>query len=232
MTSSGLDAPLVLGPPWRVLLHDVGLAPGPVLREAALPPWTFDGGSMAVTPGEFLRFWRALERSVEQPRSLPLRLGEALTPESLPIPMLSALTSPSLAAGLERLELGPRAFPLGLRSSTDDGGLLVHLGYAASTSTVPRLMETLLVFVVRLARLALRDAVLPLEVTMPLPPQPEEAWMACLGRRVQPDEAWTVRFAAEDAERTFVTANPTLSELVARAARLAALPAPVRLGYC
>jgi AraC-like DNA-binding protein len=87
-----------------------------------------------------------------------------------------------------------------------------------------------LIYFVQLARIATRERIEPLALTSPQPPQPDRQYAEYFGARVQPGAAITLTFSAQDAARSFLTANegmwrffePTLNqrlfELDARAA--------------
>jgi len=72
------------------------------------------------------------------------------------------------------------------------------------------LVASELVFMVRLIRMATREHIRPLEVTTPRPPEPQAAYEAYVGARVEVGTKHRLIFSAADAQRPFLMANAAL----------------------
>lgn len=197
-----------ISPGWRLVLKDVGIAPRHVLRRAGLPEDLFIRERATVDTDEYFALWRALEEEAADPR-LPLRIGESLTVEAFDPPLFAALCSPDLNTALGRvahykrlvcplklhLEIGPRTTTLGFE-------------WLGATTTPPAAMvATELVFFVQLARLATRESIHAVEVSMPEPPAPAKSFAAYFGVGVKKAARPSLSFSRTDAERPFLTVN-------------------------
>lgn len=80
----------VLDPSILVLLRDIGVPASQVLRRAGLPAGLFRGEPVTLEPGDYVRFWDAIETESGDP-DLAVVIGRAISVE---------LFSPSLFAAL------------------------------------------------------------------------------------------------------------------------------------
>ena len=87
---------------WLPLLKDLGVNARDVMRRAGLPEDLLSRSGSRISTQDYFRFWRALERSVDDP-AVALRLVETLTTEAFSPAMFAALCSPNLQVAVERL---------------------------------------------------------------------------------------------------------------------------------
>lgn len=220
-------ARFTVAPTWRVVLADLGLVPGDVLRHARLPPDLLERPGAQVTAAEYFRLFDSLGALSGDP-AFPLAMGQAISTEAVGPPVLAALCSPTMAVAVERLALyKPLIGPLTLASERRGGGLTVRFGGLPFEAHPPPGVYALeLVFLTRLIRMATRCPVVPRAAAIG-PGLPERArYEAYLGCRLAPGGAAEITFAAEDAERPFLTENAAVwqafePELAARLAALA-----------
>ena len=197
---------------WRLLLQDLGIEPTDVLRRAGLPDDQLSREGASLASADYFRFWLALEAEAND-SLLPLRIGEALSPEGFDAPVFAALCSPDLATALRRIArfkplLGPLALHVSDGATAGQPSTTVSVEFLDKTLEPPQvLLTTELVFFVQLARLATRHAVYPLQVGSPLPPSPSEAIREFFGRPIETTDRPTVVFHGRDVRRPFLTAN-------------------------
>ncbi len=56
-----------VSPGWKVLLHDLGLNPGDVLRRANLPGDLFVRDKSALSQEEYFRLWKGIDEEADYP---------------------------------------------------------------------------------------------------------------------------------------------------------------------
>ncbi|GHF55251.1 AraC-like DNA-binding protein [Deinococcus metalli] len=199
---------------WRTLLRDLNVRELAVLRRAGLPDDLFSRPGQGLDTGEYFRFWLGLEAEVRDPL-LPLRVMETITTELFSPPLFAALCSATLVQAAHRLatykaliapmELDVRASP--------SGTLTLTPRWLEAVGDVPVIVTvTELAFFVRLARMATRDRVPALEVTLPdLPARSHmPAYTEFFGVRVTRGERPSITFGATDAVRPFLTENAAM----------------------
>jgi AraC-like DNA-binding protein len=194
-----------LDPSIRVLLRDLRIPAGRVLRRAQLPAGLFRGGPVALAPEEYFRFWDALDAEGQDP-SLAVAIGQAISVEMFSPPLFAALCSPSLQIAARRIATyKPLIGPMRTDITHDSTGLTVTYCWPAGMTPPPLLATTELVFWVALARIATRHPVRPARVTArQLPPDPDTA-AGYFGVHLRMGPAESISFAAEDAVRPFLT---------------------------
>jgi AraC-like DNA-binding protein len=196
-----------LDPSIRALLHQLGIAPGWVLRRAQLPGDLFRGGPVALAPEEYFRFWDALDAEANDP-NLAVAIGQAISVELFSPPLFAALCSPNLDVAARRIATyKPLIGPLGVDITRDEAGLTVSYRWPAGMTPPQLLATTELVFWLALARIATRHYVRPVRVTArQLPPDPDTV-ADYFGARLRTGPTESISFAAEDAARPFLTEN-------------------------
>ena len=204
-----------LGPGWRTLLKDVGIRVDHVLRRAGLPGDLLSRPEQGLSTEGYFSFWRALEAEAGDPR-FALKLVETLTTEAFDPPLFAALCSANLAQAVQRLAQYKQLMaPMRLEVSVGSRGDLVvsPRWLSAAEGDVPASLEIAeLAFLLRLARLATREPVRALRVTLPRLPDLaharhcEEYFGAPLRRGVHP----SVVFAVQDAQRPFLTSSAAM----------------------
>lgn len=201
-----------LDPNARVLLSDLGLSVGNILRRAGLPGNTLSDGPATLTPERFFTLWEAVAAEAADP-GLPIRIGQAISVEAFHPPLFAALCSPNLGVAAARIATYKALIgPLRLIVTTTGAGLEVELHWPPHHRPPEVLTTTELVWWVALARLATRTRVVPVAVTSTQPPSAAGALADYLGVRVRQTERFTVTFSARDSARPFLTANEPMWE--------------------
>ncbi|MGZ0152678.1 AraC family transcriptional regulator ligand-binding domain-containing protein [Kribbella sp. WER1] len=199
-----------LEPSITALLRDLGISTARVLRRAALPADLFVRRPVELSVPEYYRFWDALDaegRACDSDRDLAVTIGNAISVELFSPPIFAALSSPDLGTAAQRLAAyKPLIGPVKLDIATADE---VTITYQWPTGLRPPalLATTELVFWVALARIATREHIRPVRVTMPCPPVNRMPLENYLGSRVRKDDGYSVVFTAADASRPFLTQN-------------------------
>lgn len=194
---------------WQTLLKDLGVKPADVLRRAGLPEDLLARPQVGLSTAEYFSFWRSLEAAVGDPL-FPLRLVEAITPEIFSPPIFAALCSPNMRLATQRLSHYKRLVaPMALDMSFDARGSLSLGPRWLDARVAPPLsvVASELAFLVRLARLATREPIRAIRVTMPTLPDPLPAYEQYFGTSVRKGEAARITFSASDADLPFLTAN-------------------------
>lgn len=196
-----------LDPSIKALLNDLGVRPARVLRRAQLPTDLFGRGPAALTPGEYFRFWEALD--VESgDRDLAVAIGKSISVEMFNPPIFAALCSPDLATAAQRIATyKPLIGPMRLEVEHSGDGLTIEYRWPAGMTPPPLLATAELVFWAALARIATRHHVRPVQVSVPQPIADPAALEGFFGARVRSGRAHGIVFAPGDAQRAFLTEN-------------------------
>lgn len=197
-----------VNPSWRILLNDLGLRGGDILRRGGLPGDLFARDKATLSTEEYFRLWRALEEETADP-TLPLRIGLVLTVESFDPPVFAALCSSNLNVALGRIAHYKRlVMPMRLRVKISAPETTLDIEWLDAQDEVPpSLVGMELVYFVQLARIATRHRVTPLEVTSPRSLESEEVYSEYFGVPLSRANRVSITFSAEDATRPFLTAN-------------------------
>lgn len=196
---------------WRAILKDFGLLPEHVLRRAGLPEDLLARVGGALSTEEYFRFWRSLEAEAGDPL-FPLRMVELLSAESFDPPVFAALCSTNLMQAVQRLARYKQLLaPMRLEVNMDPNGNLTILPqWLHASDHVPRSLQMAeLAFFVRLARLATRESVKAVSVTLPLPDTAFEIHRlkTFFGTIPQSSNAPSITFSSADVLRPFLTHN-------------------------
>lgn len=196
---------------WGLILAQLGINPQDVLRSARLPLDLFQREAASLDSTEYFRLWQAMERVSDDPL-LPLRLAEAMTAEAFSPALFACLCSKSLDAALKRLaHYKPLIGPMHLSVEKGATETVVEIrGLPGDLDPPPLLIAGELVFFTHLARLGLRERIVPTHVESPVPlsdPRAFADWLGCTPRQ---GAAARVAFRRADAERPFLTANPAM----------------------
>ncbi len=192
---------------WKIILRDLGLRPGNVLRRAGLPADLFARENASVSAEEYFRLWNALEEEMGD-RSLPLEGGQGVSVEAFDPPIFAALCSPDLNTAAERLsKFKPLIGPLTLDVDIGPEQTVLAYGNLEAGPLPVSLGMTELVFLVHFARLATRTHLYPLQVMTPQPLDPAAPFEDFFGVRLRRGPTYSVAFSALDAKRPFLTAN-------------------------
>ena len=210
-----------LEPGWRPLLEDLAVHPGDLLRRARLPEDLFSRAEVGLSTEEYFRFWTSLEAEVGDP-VFPLRIAEVVTTESFLPPLFAALCSPNLIVAAQRISRYKRLIaPMALHVTERRAGLELAFEWLDASVAPPQsLVAAELAFIVRLARIATREQVRPLEVVTLHPPQPAADYARFFGVEVVRGKIHALTFAKVDAERPFLTANEAMWKVFEPSLRL------------
>ncbi len=194
-----------VSPGWKVLLHDLGLNAGAVLRRADLPGDLFVRDKSALSQEEYFRLWQGIDEEADDP-SLPLRIGAVVSVEAFDPPIFAALCSRDLNAALARVAHYKRLVaPMALHVDVSDDATTLELEWLDLTTMPPAsLVLTELVFFVQLARIATRVRVCPLEASSPVLPKQRREYTEFFGVPVRQGDRIRLRFASADASRPFL----------------------------
>lgn len=205
----------ILDPSIVALLRDLGISAGRVLRRAELPVGMFRGEPVALTPGEYFRFWDALDTESANP-NLAVAIGRAISVELFSPPLFAALCSPNLAVAARRIAAyKPLIGPMVIDVSSSTAGLTVSFRWPAGMTPPPLLALTELVFWIALARIATRHHVRPVRVTAAKLPLITEAVTEFFGSELRAGPTESITFAVEDATRPFLTENEPMWQFFA-----------------
>ena len=190
-----------------LIIRELGLQPGDVLRRAAMSMNTFTRGNITVTEDEYFRLWNALEAELGE-RSLPLEVGRMLTFEAFDPAIFAALCSSDLNQAAKRLSqykrlIGP--FKLDVETLPDQTRLTFSSAGPAPLPTSIGMMEH--VFFVQYTRRATRTEVIPERVEVTDFPENKTRYEDFLGVRMTKGSRFMIAFSAQDASRPFLTAN-------------------------
>ncbi|SKT31366.1 DNA-binding domain-containing protein [Mycobacteroides abscessus subsp. bolletii] len=203
-------------PSMKVLLHDLGVVPGHVLRRAALPGDLFARQPPELSVSEYYRFWEAIETEAQNndvDRDLAVAICDAISVEHFSPPIFAALCSPDLNTAAQRLALyKPLIGPIRLDIDTADDVTITYR-WPSGPPPPPLLATTELVFWVALARLATREPIHPARLTLLTPPPDQGPLEHYLGSRVRQSAHYSVTFTAKDAARPFLTANDPMWQI-------------------
>ncbi len=212
---------------WQIILRDLGIRPGNVLRRAGLPADLFARESASISAEEYFRLWRGLEEEMGD-RLLALEIGQGVSVEAFDPPIFAALCSPDLNTAAERLSKFKRLIgPFTLDVAIGPDQTVLEYGSLEAGPLPVSLGAMELVFLVHFARLATRTQLRPLRVTTPEPLTPEAPYEAFFGVRLRRGPSYSVTFSDLDAKRPFLTSNvgmwqffePALSQRLAEIER-------------
>ena len=193
---------------WKLILIDMGIAPGDLLALAELPADLFSRKDASLTPAEYFRLFHGLEKMVGEAQ-LPLRLGSAISVEAFDPSLFACLCSPNLNVALTRLAgykrlCGPLALDVFVGRDYTEVAIECY-GY---DRPLPRSLGAAeVVSLTQLARLATRQAINPIETELTVLPSETGPCENFLGCRLRQGTHNRIRFSAEDAARPFLTEN-------------------------
>lgn len=195
----------------RPLLKDMGIRADHVLRRAGLPDDLWSRPHGGLTTSEHFRLWRGLEAEAADPL-LPLRIAGIIQAESFVPPLFAALCSANMLQASHRLATYKRLMaPMRLHVSTDArGDLSIVPQWIDAEGEVPFILAaTEVAFLLRLIRLATREPINALKVTLPSLPDHAhaKAYADYFGTSVRRDVDACLTLSAVDAGRPFLTSN-------------------------
>lgn len=209
-------------PGWRLLIQDLGLNPGVVLRRAQLPGDLLARAGATLDSAQYFALWKAIEAESTAagqtaPRAwsagpVPLRIARALSADWFDPVLFSALCSADLIGALERVAKYKRLIcPMALTAENTSSQLTLTIEWLSREEAPPPVLVAFeLAFFVQLARMATRTELRPLRVCSPVALHPESDYAAYFGAPISNAAAARLEFSAEDARRPFLTVNTEL----------------------
>lgn len=199
-----------IGPGWRLLLTDAGLAPVDVLRRAGLPDDTFSREGLLNTD-EYFRLWQAMEQQ-SQDTTIGLRIGSKVSVEAFDPPLFAALCSRDLNEAFSRLARFKRLIaPATLQVDIGPESTAVEISWRDTTVEPPAsIIDAELAFFVQLGRIGTRTRICPIEVQSPRLLVSAGAYRELFGLTPEKGPRPRVVFRAQDAATPFLTANPRM----------------------
>jgi AraC-like DNA-binding protein len=197
-----------LHPGWKLIVFDLGVAPGDLLALAELPADLFGRKDAVLTPAQYFRFFLGLEKLVGD-AELPVRLGGGISVEAFDAALFACLCSPNLNVAFTRLAAYKRLCgPLSLDVCIGENYTEVIIECYGHDGPLPcSLCATELAFFTQLARLATRHAISPIEAELTVLPSQVGPCENFLGCRLEQGSSNRIRFSTEDAKRPFLTEN-------------------------
>lgn len=198
---------------WAILLKDLGIRADDVLRRARLPVDLLTRDHPKLSVDDYFRLWHALDAESGD-AALPLRIGQAISPEAFHPPIFAAFCSPNLRIAAGRIATYKRLLaPMTMRVESRPEGFFVGPRWDDPAIELPiSLAATELVFLVQLARLGTRETIRPLRVVSSVPMDPAADYEAFFGVAPTRGDAHGVFFDPVDADRPFLTASEAMWE--------------------
>jgi AraC-like DNA-binding protein len=198
---------------WRLLLKDLGVDTGRVLRRADLPEDLLARSALRLEAARFHRFWDSLAAEVGE-HLLPVRVCAAVRSEAFSPPLFAALCSPDFLVAAQRIaRFKTLVAPMRLTVREDRQQRRVTLDLSwpdLAHPPPPSLVLTELLFLVALGRMGTRERLQPLRATTALPPADLTAYVEFLGVRIEQGDRNELEFDLADARRPFLTSSDAL----------------------
>lgn len=199
--------PFKIGVNWQLVLRELGLDAGSVLRRAGLSPERFNRDALLFTEEEYFGLCEAIEAEMTG-RPAPLELGQNVSIEAFDPAIFAALCSPNLNIATQRLSKFKRLVgPFKLDVSIEAEATTLTMGSIGALELPASLGLTEIVFFVSFVRRATRAPINPLRVTTLRKPAYLDRYEDFFGIRLKTGPAFSVQFSAIDAARPFLTAN-------------------------
>lgn len=206
------DFPIEKG--WQLMLQELGMAPVDVLRRASLPEDLVLQDRFSLSKDEHTRLWVGVEAEAKDPL-LPMRLIESFSPELFSPPVFAALCSKHLVAAAERMSLYKRLMaPVKLHVQKSENELKLTFDWLDKTfQPVASFVAMELFFFIKITRLATRERVNPLAITMVQLPQQHEQLEDYCGVPLKSGSHDSIVFSMKDATLPFLTVDHAMWEI-------------------
>ena len=201
----------VIGGNWKLMLSDMQIDAAAVLAHAGLPADLFQRTDIALTPADYFRLWRGIERGAGD-REVALLLAAHFNAEAFDAPIFASLCSANLNIAARRLShYKPLIGPMVLDVEQGPGSTRLSLTCHGAEGPFPRSLSlTELVFFCQLARVGTREPIVPLVVSLPELPRDVAAYEAYFGCALSQADRTEIRFSAADADKPFLTSNAAM----------------------
>ena len=200
-----------VSPKWKMVLHDMGLDPVTVLTHAQLPLDLFSRENSTLSAVEYFQLWHGLDKATGD-QEVALLIGEYCSAESFDAPIFAALCCPNLNTAAKRLsEYKPLIGPITLDVDVSNTLTKLTIGCAVKGLELPSLLGFCeAVFFAKLARIATRDKICPVSVTVPKLPEDVKSLEDFLGCEVKLGSEVVICFSAKDAQQPFLTCSGSM----------------------
>ncbi len=198
---------------WRLLLSDLNIPPGHVLKLAGLPLDLMRRENPRLELPDFISFWRSLETIVGEDLLVPEIINH-LRAESFDPAIFACLCSPNLNIALTRLSQYEHLIsPLIMEVKIDTEHTAVSLSFETELKNLPiSFFLYKLTFINRIARMATRELITPVTVNLTGPVPDTLDMTGLLGIRPETGESNQIVFSSEDAQRQFLTEDHAMWE--------------------
>jgi AraC-like DNA-binding protein len=194
---------------WRVVFRDMGIAEDDVLLRTGLPRDLLKRQSPTISGTAYYQLWESLEFILRDTPTFPLHIFGNISAEAFSPPLFACLCSANLNLALQRLaDYKPLVCPLHMDVIQDAERTTVWFHNALQSQAAPwSLVASELVFMVEMARIATREAIIPQAVYTAVTLPEIDAYAAYLGVPVQHSDKTGLTFSTEDATVPFLTSN-------------------------
>jgi AraC-like DNA-binding protein len=201
----------VIGGNWKLMLSDMQIDAAAVLAHAGLPADLFQRTDIALTPADYFRLWRGIERGAGD-REIALLLAAHFNAEAFDAPIFASLCSANLNIAARRLShYKPLIGPMVLDVEQGPASTRLSLTCHGADGPLPRSLSLAeLVFFCQLARVGTRESIVPLAVALPQLPRDVAAYEAYFGCPLGQADRTEIRFSAADAGKPFLTSNAAM----------------------
>jgi len=198
-----------VSPGLSLIFRDLGVQPADVFRRAGLPDNLLAQGAVSLEARDYFALWQSLEDLIDAP-NLPLLIGKTISAEVFDPAIFAALCSPDLDTAAGRIARYKKLIaPMRVAITRTTEQTTIRLVWPPHPAPPPGFVLVDLIFWVSLARMATRDPIVPLRLSVPVLPRDRAAYREHLGVDLTEGEPAVV-FSAADATRPFLTANPQL----------------------
>lgn len=203
------DGRYTLEPQTKILLADLCISHGNVLRRAALPGDLLDRAGATLPSADYHRLWEALEAESGD-SALPLRITAAQTAEAFSPLVFAALCSADLNRAALRLQTYKRLIgPMRLDVDIGEETTTIACRWVDEQPPIALALTSLL-FWIALVRIGCREEVRPLAVVTTEPPVEQASYIEAIGVPIGSAHEHAITFTAADAARPFLTASEAM----------------------
>ncbi|MFS8182821.1 AraC family transcriptional regulator ligand-binding domain-containing protein [Pseudovibrio denitrificans] len=196
---------------WKELVKQLGIRPQDLLVHAQLPTDLISRGNASLTAPEYLRLLESLGILLDDP-FYPLMLGQSISVEQFSPPIFAGFCSANLIEAIKRISqykmlIGP------VRLTVQEGPFDVRFDVQGPMPGIELPMQVVLmelVFIVHLARLALREQVMPKAAFIKELPEDCEPYEEFLGCKLTKADHDGHVFSEEVASRPFLSTNKSM----------------------
>ncbi|MEM6296480.1 MAG: AraC family transcriptional regulator ligand-binding domain-containing protein [Myxococcota bacterium] len=201
---------------WLLVRNDLGVNVANVFRRAGLPLDLQARESVKLDVAAYCSLYAALEAETDDPL-LPIRIAESVSPDAFHPAIFASLCSPNLAIALSQLsDYKQLVAPMAVEVEDGPDGLFVGVHWLDPGATMsPGMAATELTLTVQIARVGMRDRVVPLRVEGLEVLDDDGAYARFFGVAPTPSARFGVTFSREDAQRPFLTASEAVWDVFA-----------------